>query len=165
MQHSEVDEVLNFMRQGYQMGNVKQKFTQLYCYLDIPIDTLIDNLYTVEKQQRTIELLTTRSFAIIDWIKRELNEGRIHIYVHEYIDYLKEHSRSTRDFVRVALGEYEGTYVESSDEKFAGIDESYCEMYDSFTKYFMINKVNIPINMDLRKLPSDVERPMIKHPD
>jgi hypothetical protein len=159
------DAIMDACRKGFTFNGVTQKFCPIYCYLDIPITNIIRNIESREKRNITFELLTKRSPVIIDWIKSETKKGFLRLHDFEYIDFLEEHAKTVRNFIRVALGDFEGALVEHNGEIFAALDQDYIEMYDSFTEYYKLNKVEIPLNTDLRSLPTTKERAMLKSPE
>ena len=71
---------------------------------------------------------------------------------------------TTRDFIRFALNSFPGIYVKISDknDEFIGLDEDYIKDYEKLVLQFDLEMDNIPVNIDLRSIPSNQVRPTLK---
>ena len=155
----------NFIKQlesGIEINGIYQKVIPIYCYIDIPIEIVINKLKLVDnKKNKFFKFLKSSSPVIIDWIKTNSDKT---FKIVDYINFLQTHLETTRDFVRFALGVFPGIYVKISakNEEFIGLDEDYIELYNNLASNFDLVMEPISVSSDLRTIPSNKVRPTLK---
>lgn len=144
---------------GSESNGVYQRFIPVFCYIDIPIQVVINKLELIPNKFKN--LLDCQSGVIIEWIKSNPDKN---FEILDYINFLQTHSQTTRDFIRFSLSSIPGIYVKNSDnnEEFIGLDEDYIKWYNDFASDFDLYMESIQTNIDLRTIPSSKVRPTLK---
>lgn len=150
------------LKSGIEINEVYQRVISVYCYIDIPIQIVIDKLETSNnKTNKFFKFLNSKSPVIIEWIKSNQDKT---FEIEDYVNFLQIHSKTTRDFVRFGLSSLKGIYVKisSNDEEFIGLDEDYIKWYNDLVSEFDLVMEPILVDTDLRTIPSTQIRPIIK---
>lgn len=155
-------DIIKQLESGIEINGVYQRIIEVLCYIDIPIQVIISKLELVNnKENDFFEFLNYRSPVIIKWI--ESNSDKT-LEIQDYINFLQNHSETTRDFVRFALNIVSGMYIKipTKDEEFIGLDEDYIKSYNDIVSRFDLVMEPISTSVDLRKIPSNQVRPTLK---
>ena len=150
------------LESGIEVNGVYQRVIPVICYIYIPIKMVIKKLELIDnKSNNFFEFLNSTSPVITNWIKSNPNET---FKISNYINFLQTHLETTRDFIRFALNSFPGIYVKISDknDEFIGLDEDYIKDYEKLVLQFDLEMDNIPVNIDLRSIPSNQVRPTLK---
>lgn len=156
-----MSDLTKLLESGIEINGVYQRVIPVLCYIDIPIQIVINKLESIDnKTNKFFEFLNFCSPVIVDWIDSNSNKT---FEISDYIKFLQTHLETTRDFMRFALREVPGIYVKKSsiNEEFIGLDEDYIKGYNYLVSEFDLVMKQIPINVDLRTIPSNQVRPKL----
>ncbi len=149
------------LESGIEINGVYQRVVDVFCYIDIPIPTVIGKLELIDKENNFFKFINSCSPVIIGWLKSNPDKT---FEIPDYINFLQTHMETTRDFVRFGLSSVQGIYVKISkiNEEFIGLDENYIEWYNRLVSDFDLVMEPIPVGTDLRVIPSTQIRPTLK---
>ena len=156
--------IMMAMSNGITINDTFQQFVDVYCYVDVPIDVIINKLQNINTQQNILQMLNNMSCVINTWLKNLQNQPQS---VDKYIEFLQHHKLDVRNFVRIALNSVKGLYakINKDNTEFIGIDQEYEKMFKEFVNYFNLDQINVPIGVDLRTVDcTDKCRPWLVCP-
>ena len=145
-----------------------QEFVKIFCYIDIPISIIIEKLKKIEEltndvNDEFIKYILSTGVVIIDWIKNSKLE---HVTILEYINFLEEHKKTVRDFIRISMFKFnvvDGIYIKAKDGRESiCIDEEFIDVYEQLVEHFELGVFEDFRNIsDLREIPSTKIKPHI----
>jgi hypothetical protein len=141
------------------MTDTITEFVKIDCFLDVPVVKIFEALDSCNPM--IIRLLTTRCFEVYRWQKANNISEQDDKYLDLLREFLENHKKYVRCYVRMWVDNYEGTYIKTPFCELIGLDQDYISEYDRFCKEFNLEKINVKFDEDVNRLDENTIRPFL----